>query len=62
MGNLPLLWPARSENAKRFVLGTGAILFALVLSLVFPVSSAAQPSSTVAVPCNQSFFGMWPHS
>jgi hypothetical protein len=62
MGSLPLLWPARSENAKGFVLGTGAILFALVLSLVFPVSSAAQPSSIVAVPMQPIFYGMWPHS
>jgi hypothetical protein len=60
MSNLPLLWPARSENAKRFVLVTSAILFALVLSLVFPVSSAAQSSSTVAVPCNQFFTACGP--
>ena len=60
MSNPALLWPARNENAKRFVLVTGAILFALVLSLVFPVSSAAQSSSAVAVPCNQFFAACGP--
>src|SRR5215469_14678770 len=60
MGKPPLLWPARSENTKRFDLVMGAMLFALLVSLVFPISSAAQSSSTVAVPCNQFFTACGP--
>lgn len=60
MSNPPLRWSARSENMKRFVLVTCAMFFALVVSLVFPVLSAAQSTTTVSVPCNQFFAACGP--
>ena len=60
MSNPPLRRSARSENMERFVLVTAAMFFALVVSLVFPVSSAAQSTTTVSVPCNQFFTACGP--
>ena len=60
MSNPPLRRSARSENIERFVLVTAAMFFALVVSLVFPVSSAAQSTTTVSVPCNQFFTACGP--
>jgi hypothetical protein len=60
MNTQPVVLPAQSENLRRFVPGMAAMFLALAISLVFPVSSAAQSSSTVAVPCNGSFTACGP--
>jgi len=53
MNTLSHAWPTRSEKKLSFVLVTSAMFCALAVSLLLPVTSKAQSSSSVPVPCNE---------
>lgn len=60
MNTRPVISPVRSEKTMRFALVKGARFFALAASLLLPLTSGAQSSTSVPVPCNQSFTACGP--